>query len=84
MFRFAQYDKIPRVIASEQRKRGNQRAMNPDTVDCHEAKASRNDTIEHHCKRSKTVDCFGQALAMTQQQQITQSHRDNESAHAAI
>ena len=31
------------VIASEQRERGNQQARNPDTVDCHEASASRND-----------------------------------------
>ncbi|MDE7173630.1 MAG: hypothetical protein K2N70_04705, partial [Helicobacter sp.] len=35
------------VIASERRERGNQRVMNPkknpDTVDCHEANASRND-----------------------------------------
>ncbi|MDE7174083.1 MAG: hypothetical protein K2N70_07030 [Helicobacter sp.] len=30
MFRFAQHDKIPRVIASERRERGNQRARNPD------------------------------------------------------
>ena len=31
------------VIASERRERGKQQARNPDTVDCHEAKASRND-----------------------------------------
>ncbi|MDE7172783.1 MAG: hypothetical protein K2N70_00365 [Helicobacter sp.] len=31
MFRFAQHDKIPCVIASEQRERGNQRAKNPNT-----------------------------------------------------
>ena len=29
MFRFAQHDKIPCVIASEQRERGNQQAKNP-------------------------------------------------------
>ena len=38
MFRYAQHDKIPCVIASEQRERGKQQARNPDTVDCHEAK----------------------------------------------
>ena len=31
------------VIASEQSERGNQRAWNPNTFDCHEANASRND-----------------------------------------
>ncbi|MDE7254831.1 MAG: hypothetical protein K2N54_01475 [Helicobacter sp.] len=30
MFRFAQHDKIPCVIASEQCERGNQRAKNPE------------------------------------------------------
>ncbi|MDE7216964.1 MAG: hypothetical protein K2N20_02585, partial [Helicobacter sp.] len=30
MFRFAQHDKIPSVIASECNERGNQRAQNPE------------------------------------------------------
>ena len=30
MFRYAQHDKIPCVIASEQRERGNQQAKNPE------------------------------------------------------
>ena len=34
MFRFAQHDEIPCVIASEQRERGNQRAKKLNTVDC--------------------------------------------------
>ncbi|MDE7172720.1 MAG: hypothetical protein K2N70_00045 [Helicobacter sp.] len=32
MFRFAQLDKIPRVIASERRERGNQQSKNPNQV----------------------------------------------------
>ncbi|MDE7217803.1 MAG: hypothetical protein K2N20_06915, partial [Helicobacter sp.] len=32
------------VIASECNERGNQRVTNPNTFDCHEASASRNDT----------------------------------------
>ncbi|MDE7195663.1 MAG: hypothetical protein K2N69_01425 [Helicobacter sp.] len=41
------------VIASEHSERGNQRARNPDTVDCHEASASRNDTRTRHCSEAR-------------------------------
>ena len=39
------------------RTRGNQQARNLDTVDCHEAKASRNDTIKRS-GQPNTFDCF--------------------------
>ncbi|MDE7196289.1 MAG: hypothetical protein K2N69_04660, partial [Helicobacter sp.] len=37
------FSRIPFVIASEQSERGNQQSENPNTVDCRETNASRND-----------------------------------------
>ncbi|MDE7447589.1 MAG: hypothetical protein K2M51_00860, partial [Helicobacter sp.] len=49
--------------ASPSGERGNQQAKNPNTFDCHEAKASRNDPIER-VQQPNTFDCNASLVTM--------------------
>ena len=55
----------PSLRASPLGERGNQQARNPDTVDCHEASASRNDKRQRRIRHSTRL-IASLTLAMTQ------------------